>query len=440
MRFLFVVCAVPVCLLLSSCQSSSPVQPLSPSEQRAAIPWWRQMNDPALNQDVAAALATNPDLRVVALRVQRADAVVAGARASLLPRVNLGFGYQEGRQRNIDFGPFDLAPWESSARLSWEPDLTGKLRAARESASESRKAAMWDYHLARLLLASRVASVRLNLYRFNSELSDLMGSRSATEKTLGYLEEQFRAGLIAGAVVDRQKAEREKLVRQELDLQRLRDLTVIQLRTLRGGSVPKSTRRSEFPNPDRLATSPLNKLLESHPKLLASAARVRSAFRLEQSAKLDLLPSFRVGGLVGGGQKNLSGRFLQWTAQAGPSLDLPIYDPGRLAKVKLQKAEAKIAAAEYRGAVLAILEDIDTARVNLRSRDAQLAAVVRETEAWARNRKNAGEQFAAGIISQIELLETESRWLDAKRSLASLRQAKLNARIDLIKATGGGRL
>jgi len=444
MRSLLVACALPVCLLTEACQNKAPGQSWTASEkrgqERASAPWWRQMNDPILTSDVEAALAANPDLRAVALRVERADAVVANARASLLPRLNLGFGYSEGRRRNIDFGPFDIAPWESSARFSWEPDLTGKLRAARESATESRKAAVWDYHLARLLLASRVAAVRLNLYRFNAELVDLKSSLAATEKTLGYLEEQSRAGLIPDSVVDRQKAEKERLVRQKLDLERLRDVTVIQLRTLRGGAAPGATRRDEFPTPDRLSDRPLNELLSSHPKLLASEARVRSAFRLEQSARLDLLPSFRVDALAGGGQRSLGRRFLQWTAQVGPSLNIPVYDPARLAQVKFQKAGAGIAAAEYRGTVLGILQDLETARVNLKSRSSQLEASVRETEALARTRENAREQFEAGVISRIEFLETEQRWLEGKRELASIRQAKLNARIDLIKASGGGRL
>ncbi|MDB4393694.1 TolC family protein, partial [bacterium] len=99
-----------------------------------------------------------------------------------------------------------------------------------------------------------------------------------------------------------------------------------------------------------------------------------------------------------------------------------------------------IASANYRQTVLDVLAEIDRARINLASRQAQLATAKRETSALARTRKNAREQFSAGLTSQIELLDTERQWLAAKRSQASLRQAMLAARINLIKATGGGQL
>lgn len=432
--------ATGLLLLLAGCQTVPPSAGSVAGAKRAEVAWWRDLNDPALDRDIAAAYAASPDLRAVALRMERAEAVVSGAQARMLPSLNLGFGYSDGRQRNIDFGPFDLGPWQSSGGLSWEVDLSGKLRAARNSASENRKAAVWDYHLARLLLGTRIAASRLALYRFNAEAAVVGESLQASRETEQYLAEQAGAGLIPEAVLDKQRAEVERLVRQELDLQRQRDLAVVQLRTLRGGSNPGGTTRADFPDPEELVARPLDELLGSHPRLLAAEARVRAAFQLEQSARLDLLPSFQINGLVTGRQRGLTERFMMWTAQAGPSLSLPVYDPVRLAGIKVRQAEAKLAAANYRQAVLEVLEDVDTARINLASRRAQLAAARRETRSLERARDKAREQFNAGIISQIDYLDTERRWLEAKRQLAGLRQAELKAHLNLIKATGGGRI
>jgi multidrug efflux system outer membrane protein len=173
---------------------------------------------------------------------------------------------------------------------------------------------------------------------------------------------------------------------------------------------------------------------------LATESRVRSAFEIERSSRLNLLPSFQVNLLASGGQKSLADRFRIWTAQIGPSLDIPIYDPARVAALKVNQAKAKIAAAKYRETVLKILAEIDTARINFNSRSAQLATAKRETLALARSRKNAREQFDAGLTSQIEYLDTERQWLAAKLSQAALQQEMLTAQINLIKATGGARL
>lgn len=433
-----------VAVVLTSCSSSNFSKEISSQEElagkRASISWWRQLNDSSLSRDVETALSTNPNLQSIALRIQQAEASVAEAQASTLPRLNLGFGYQEGRRREIDFGPYDLVPWQSSAGLSWEIDITGKLRAAQSAAKERQNAAVWDYHSARLLLASRIATVRMNLYRFNAEIANLDEALSANRLTLGSLRDQSQAGLIADSVLDKQNAEEERLKRTRLDLKRLRDLIVVQLRTLKGGSNPSGINQSTFPSPQSLATRPLNQLLASHPEVLASEARVRSAFQLERAARLNLLPSFQVNLLASGGQKDLTDRFKIWTAKVGPSLDIPIYDPARIAILKSNQAKAKIAAAEYRTTVLRILAEIDTARINLASHRSQFATAERETQALARSRKNAREQFDAGLTSQIEYLDTERRWLTAKRSQAALRQAMLTAQINLIKATGGARI
>lgn len=430
--------------LFTSCSTSiSPTDDsaqVASGEKRATIPWWRQLNDSSLNQDISAAFSSNPGLRAVALRIDQADAAVASARASTLPRLNLGFGYREGREREVDLRPYDLAPWESGGQFSWEIDVSGKLRAAKKSAVENRAAAIWDFHSARLLLASRIAAARMNLYRLNSELSYLENSLSASQATINFLGERSQAGLVPDSVLEKQQAENERLIREKLDLKRLRDLTVVQLRTLRGGTNPTGITRSSFPEPAGLSNRPLNELLASHPGILAAEARVRSAFQLEQSARLDLLPSFQINALATGTQNNLTDRFYTWLLKAGPSLDIPIYDPVRLASVKARKSQRKIAASEYQKTVLDTLEEIDTARINLVSRRSQLAAAAREAKALESTRDSAREQFDAGLTSQIEYLDTERRWLDAKRSQAALRQAMLNAQISLIKATGGGRL
>ncbi|MEN8773480.1 MAG: TolC family protein [Akkermansiaceae bacterium] len=439
-----VVVAALAVVALASCSSTPPsTDPDSPqasAEKRAGLPWWQQLNDPALNQDITTAFASNPGLSSVGLRINRADADVAQARASLLPRLNLGASYREGRREEIDIGPYDLPSWPSSAGLSWEIDVTGKLRAAQNSASEKRNAAIWDFHAARLLLGSRLASARMNLYRFNAEIGNLGEALAANQGTLKSLTERSNAGLIPDATLDKQRAKDEQLRRTKLDLERLRDLTHVQLRTLRGGSNPGKPDRKTFPVPSPLSARPLDQLLTSHPELLAAKARIRSAFQLETSARLDLLPSFQINLLATGAQKKLTDRFRIWTTQAGPSLNIPIYDPARIAALQTRQAEAKIASATYRQTVLDVLAEIDSARINLASHRAQLATAQRETSTLARTRTNAREQFEAGLTSQIEFLDTERQWLAAKRSQTSLHQALLSARIDLIKATGGGRL
>lgn len=407
------------------------------AQQRLQQSWWKQYGDAALNNDIAAAFANNPDLAVVAARLERAGAVVKSARAASLPSLNLGIGRRDGRKKDAVSLPYDLAPWEASGQLSWEPDLSGRLRAATRSARHAREAAFWDLHAARLQLASRIAATRFNLYRLNTEVALLRESAEASRKTTATLRERAAAGIVADTQVLRQQAEHEKFQRQLAEAGRLRGLALVQLRTLTGGGRIANPTGKHLPAAAGTPGLPLSQLLRANPAVLAAEARVRSAFDLQQTARLDLLPSFRLTASAAGSGDSLTGKYTAWLHSVGPSLDIPVYDPVRLAKVSVRRAESAAAAALYRSAVLKALEDVDTAQTNLRSRRAQLAAARRESAALQTARHNAKAQFDAGLTSQIEFLDTERRWLEARRSEAALRQLLLSDHIQLMKALGG---
>ena len=436
---LVILVILVVALGLPACQTAPTGSRAVAETKPGGTSWWRDWNDPALTRDIAAAFAASPGLQMVAAKIARADALVADAEGAMKPSVNLGFNYLTGRQRNIDFGPFDLPPWQSGAFLSWEADLSGKLRAARNLARESRAATVQDLELARLVLGTRLAGLRLQLYRLNAEVGIVAESLQAARRTLEFLKERRAAGIVADPVVDQQKAALQSLARQRLELERKRDLTLVQLRTLRGGSAPGDPGKARFPRPERWQSRPLDEVLQDHPRLKAAAARVRSAFQLQRSARLNLLPSFRIEALATGRQTSLADRFRVWSGQIGPSLDLPVYDPARLAQVKLRQAEAKMGAAQYREAVLEVLEDLDGARINLASRQSQLAAVRQESEARKRARDRAQERLEKGVISEIDFLELEQKWLESRQMVERLQQGVLMAQLEVVKASGGGR-
>ncbi|MGB0775490.1 MAG: TolC family protein, partial [Akkermansiaceae bacterium] len=359
------------------------------AQARLQQSWWKQYGDASLNQDIATAFSNNPDLAVIAARLERADASVKSARAASLPSLNLGIGHRDGRKQNVDFGPYNLAPWQGEAQLSWEIDLSGRLRAATRSARYAREAAFWDVHAARLQLASRIATARFNLYRFNAEMNFLRDSTAASLKTVDTLKQQAGAGIIAHTQVNKQRAEHEKFRRQLIDVTRMRDLTVVQLRTLTGGARISNRSQSKLPAAGAKSSYSIEELLAANPRVLAAEARVRAAFQLEKSAKLNLLPSFRLSASALGSGQSLTGKYRTWQHQVGPSLDIPIYDPKRLAQLSSRRAESKMAAAQYTSAVLTVLEEVDSAHINLQSRRHQLAAAQSEVASLEIARRDA---------------------------------------------------
>lgn len=443
-----------VCSMLASCvalqEGMDPVPDLTRNAnpesaapppwaaERIAGDWWTVYGDPALNNDVETALANSPTLAVLAHRLEQSDAQVKTARAATWPRLNLGFGYRPGRARDVDFGPYDLAPWQGSSQFQWEIDLWGKLRENQRAALSGRNAVYFDLEAAKLILISRIAEARFRLYRLRDEKRILKESVAAHEKILEVLKEQEGVGIRSNTDTLRATGEHQALSRGVLELERLEQLAVAGLNTLRGRSGTPDPRGS-LPVSPRPPGKSFAVLLQSHPTLLAQEERVRSAFHLEESTRLNLLPSLQFNaGAMGSSSGFLLNDFQKWQATFGPSLDLPVFDPARLAALDGKKSKTREVSAQYRETLFQILEEIETSYLNWESRYQQLATVENEYRALAEARSNVRATLKAGLVSHIDVLEAERSALAADRARTVLKQAVLNDHVNLLRALGGG--
>ena len=403
--------------------------------------WWEGFGDSQLNSHLATALSLNPGLTILGKRLTRSRTQSDQARAATWPTFSLGSGLLPGREQNRSTGysPEDLQPWTSSGSLSWEVDLSGRIRASIRAAREAEKAAFWDLHAGRLLTATRVAEAHFRILRLNEERAIISDSVAANRKILEALRERAKAELISETSLLRQQAEHEKLTRNLLDLDRLRGLAHLQLETLCGGaSLPVSATHLRTIRTPALPHRTTSEVLARRPDLLAAEARLRSAFELEESARLNLLPSLTLGAGTSGRSSSLLSDFRIWIASAGPLLDIPIYDPQRLATVASNRAATEESAAIYRRKALLAFEEVEGAYLNLVNRHHQLQVAQREVTALEKARRNTIATFDKGIISQIELFESERRSLEGRRQQLALRHALLKDHLTLIRALGGG--
>ena len=403
--------------------------------------WWKDFADSRLDSLIDTALSRNPDLGILSKRLERSRAQTQQARAAAWPAINLNSRFLPGREQSSATGwsPIDLKPWANDGSVSWEIDLFGRIAAGTRAAREAEQAALWDLHAGRLLTATAVAGAHFRILRLNEEHALVASSVSANQKILTFLRARKEAGLVSETVILRQEAEHERLTRSLLDLERLRGLALLQLENLCGGeSIPLpaghlSTCRTP-PLPGRTSAA----VLAQRPDMLASEARLRSAFELEESKRLNLLPSLALGGSARARGPSLLSDFRQWMAQVGPSLDIPIYSPSRIASVAAGRAATNEAAALYRKRAITAFKEVESSYLNLGNRHNQLQAAKREVVALEKARRNTLATFENGLVSQIELLESERRSLEGKRQELAIRHALLRDHLTLIRALGGG--
>jgi outer membrane protein TolC len=140
--------------------------------------WWRAFGDDALVVLVEQALKTNYDIAIAMERVQIARAGLTAQTSRLLPAVNLQGSASRSNSALPDAVKAALPDTRAltiSVDLSWEIDLAGGVRAARNAAAADARRAEAGAAGARLLMASEVAR-QYFLWRSADEQLSIVGA------------------------------------------------------------------------------------------------------------------------------------------------------------------------------------------------------------------------------------------------------------------------
>ena len=184
--------------------------------QTAAVEaqWWRQLQQPVLDQLMAQALAQAPDLRVAEARLRQAEAQWRGSRGEGGLQVGAG----------ISGGSFYLSPKPDASRIgessshvfttaaamlqaSYAFDFWGKQKNTIQAALGRRTAAALQTEQARLLLAQAVVAQYTQWQRLNEQQAVLAKRIAVNEAGQKLLAARAQAGLIpASAVYPQQQA------------------------------------------------------------------------------------------------------------------------------------------------------------------------------------------------------------------------------------------
>lgn len=414
--------------------------------------------DPVLAELLAEAIAANPDLRAAAARVAVAEAEATIAGADLYP--HLGFGASGSRQRDVFVGfpvedpslPSPLSTTVTrlgvSLDLSWELDLWGRLRAGKQAAEGELAAARAAYDGARLSLAAQTAKAWFAVLEASEQL-ELAEQTLATWRTT---EQQIGARYALG-------------VRSPLDLRLTRSqVAASEARTvLRRSALERVARQLEallgrYPSAEIAASAKAGRLsawppmpavpagipsdlLARRPDLAAAEQRVFAADRRVAAAKASLLPRVALTGSAGTVSDDLAhlldGDFGVWSLAA--NLMQPVFEGGRLrGAVRKAKAAAAAEAADYVSTAIVAFTEVENALAGegwLSAAEEALERAAVEADAAERL---ASERYRTGIEAYVTLLESRRTSLQADSALIEARRQRLENRVDLVLALGGG--
>ena len=400
--------------------------------------WWKTFQDPYLNSLISKAIAGNFDIKILAARIQVAGAQIGEAQAGALPTLDAGAGGNFQKSTGVPF----QQQYMLGTQVNWDIDIWGKVEKGVQAQKAEFHATEADWRAGYLELVSNVSVTYFQILQYDDQITQQEKTLATNRQILTIYEGQSHSGLIPQTVVMRQQAEINRLTNELLELRRSRDLANNALATLVG--VPAG----EFQLPDghlqqRVQLPPVPaglpaQLLARRPDVVAAEFRVLEAYDLVGQAKLAQLPTISLTGHAGTASFALSSLLKAFTYGLMPSIDFPIFDPGVRAHVKTSKAQGDLAEQQYRRTVMGAFEEVENALVNLDSHRKQRVELQQEVARLRLVADQIEAQLREGVVSQLEVFETERTLLEAQLALLTNHQQILSDTVLLYKALGGG--
>ena len=416
------------------------------------IDWWKDFGDDGLAAAVEAALTGNFDLQAAAARLEVAASDARTARAELFPTVDATYTGARQRQNFVGF-PIPGAEDEVlstiftnhgvSLDVSWEIDLWGRLRAASQVVLADLQASAADLRAAQLSMAGQTAKAWFAVAEAQQQIDlsrvTVENYRESAQRVRGRFEAGIRPPLdLRLALLNLSNA--EALLQQRLQQY---DAAARQLKVLLG----------EYA--DAVIDSPLQlpaidigvpaglpaELVSRRPDLLAAERRLASLDARVGVARSNRLPDLTLtarGGTATDALKSLvNGDFTVWSLLA--NVTAPIWQGGRLREeVKRAEAQSSEALAAFASTALTAYAEVETALAAesiLVERERRLAEAVEHARGAARL---AYERYLNGIETYITVLESQRSEAQAEGELIAARRLRLENRVDLYLALGGG--
>jgi len=402
----------------------------------APTPWLATFGDPQLEALVRETLASNPDLRVAAARVEQAQGYVKSAGATLYPQVSVlarGGGALSGDSSGLE---------GAGIFANWELDLWGRVRAGRASASEQYASAALDAEFARQSLAAMVAKSWFLATEARLQKNIAEGMAASAGRQISLAQDRLRVG--SGDQNDLTLARASYATYRDsvrnLEFAYRQSLRALEALAGRYPAAALEVPANLAPMPGPIPVGMPSELLERRPDLVAAERRVAAAFYRVEEAKAARLPRIA---LTAAGTSISSELFVLqdrdnpvWSA--GASLTAPLFLGGQLqSQVEIRTAEQKQALANY-GAVGARafgeVESALSASITLQEREEILTEAVTENE---KALEFANQRYRVGA-GDLRAVQQQSLALSAARTaLLRVQTERLVQRINLHLALGG---
>ena len=387
--------------------------------------WWRQFDDPVLNQLVREALLANLDVRIAVSRVDEARAVFSERRWDLAPHVTAGVEGTRTQQPVEGQGRVETDRYSTGFDAAWELDLFGRVRRSAEAAHADLQAQRNDLQVMQVTVAAEVARNYFELRGTQKRLDVARRILQTLGETQRLTESRFDLG--AGSQLEVQSSlARVRAVEADVPMLEATEGQSRHRLAVLVGQRPGELDTLHVPREapafaKALPIGDTTELLRQRPDVRAAERRLAAATARVGVATADLFPRVSLRGFIGflsGGWGNLvDGDNRAW--QVTPSISWAAFDMGGVrARLRASEAQADGVAAQYEQAVLGALEETENALLSYAKQQAQLKLRLEQSAAAHRAAALADVRYRSGASDFLTLLDAQRTQLAADDALA----------------------
>jgi NodT family efflux transporter outer membrane factor (OMF) lipoprotein len=423
----------------------------------AEVYWWRNFDDPVLNQLIVTASRQNLSLQVAGARILE-------TRARLNKSIGYLFPQQQGisgqlNYTRLDDGLVSQIPGVTPNYLAdavlfsatWEIDFWGKYRRNIESDRATFLGSVASYDDAMVTLIGDVASTYMNIRTLQERVQVEIRNRDTQLESLRIAEARFNAGETGELDVQQAKTQLAQTESQIPLLNEALSQNRNALAVLLGERPDQIDRQLTGPAvipvvPTNVVVGIPKDLLRRRPDVRAAGLQAASMSALIGVAKANLYPAFSLSGEFGFSGNNQFNSSLadtfNWQSRAvnaGAGLVMPIFNYGRIVnQVRVQDAQFQQAILNYQNTVLAAQKEVENGLVSFADEQGALTWLNQAAASARRSTDLAMIQYKGGQTDYTTVLTAQQQELSVENAVASTKGNVALGLIAVYRALGGG--
>lgn len=409
------------------------------------LPFFEKFGDEFLIEYIIKALQNNHSARASFFESQKFRYEVSKTFAIEFPTLNVQANYLGLKVPLLDNFAFKKNGFLLPFELNWEADLLLKNRDKVKSKRSLYRAQKYDEYGTYLMLAADVASVYINILKFDKTISLYEKLLSNQKEILEKNRLKYNNGLISRLDLN---DETNKLTNRTIELQNLkkqRKFLLNQLASFVGESafISEDLPRGKFEDFGKNVSIPKtlsSDLIYNRPDILSAQSKLKSAKIDITVAKKEFFPTFNVQGLYLFNTLS-AGNFFSWrstfaTLLAGVSQD--IFTGGRkIANLKLEKAKYEKALEEFLQKDIEALKELNDALYQAKY-DKKILDDIYDIYLVEKDNFSLDKlRYKNGVIGFLDFLEAKDELNLIEQNLVEKRAVKFVDLISIYKAAGG---